>query len=62
MLVDSKRGPRRAQAVAENDPVELPGQRRPPPCESAPAQPTEDSTDAEAAAAARMSMPQPVRR
>ncbi|SDS88903.1 LGFP repeat-containing protein [Brevibacterium siliguriense] len=53
VLVDSKQGPGDAQAVAENDPVELDNQASgdSADAESAPEQSTEDSTGAEAASA-----------
>ena len=53
VLVDSKQGPGDAQAVAENDPVELDDQVSGDSAgaETAPEQSTEDATDAEAAAA-----------
>ena len=53
VLVDSKQGPGDAQAVAENDPVELDDQVSGDSAgaETAPEQSTEDATDAEAASA-----------
>ena len=53
VLVDSKQSAGDAQAVAENDPVELPDQASGDSAgaESAPEQSTEDATDAEAASA-----------